>query len=99
MRIAALAIVTLLLAGCEHMYGAFDTRLSDSEAISIARREAAHRGVPLDGRRPVVKRSETGAMVYFEDPTCDASCLDGLPVMVEVSPRSRRVTYFADGRV
>ncbi|OHB29339.1 MAG: hypothetical protein A2790_13275 [Phenylobacterium sp. RIFCSPHIGHO2_01_FULL_69_31] len=99
MRIATLFTCALMLAGCEHMYGGFDGKLSDSEAISLARREAARRGVLLAGRQPVVRRSETGAMVYFEDPACRTACLDGLPVVVGISPDKRRVIYFSDGRV
>jgi hypothetical protein len=99
MRVAVVIALAVALAGCEHIYGGLDSGLSDSDAMAIARHEAARRGVPLDGRRAVVRRTATGAMVYFEDPDCDAGCLDGLPVMVEIAPRTRSVTYFHDGRV
>lgn len=98
MRVALVTTLALALVGCEHMYGGLDSSLSDAEAVSIAQREAARRGASPDGRRAVVRRSPTGAMVYFEDPDCDAGCLDGLPIMVEIAPGTRRITYFHDGR-
>ncbi len=84
----------LLLAGCEHMYGAGDIRLSDGRLVQMAQEEAARRNISLRGLAPSVARFDTGASIYFESPGCRAqSCIDGGLPHFFVPAGQRRITY------
>ena len=94
MRVLAVVIVGLLLAGCDHMYGAVDGgRLSDSLAIQLARQEAVKRDISLKGLEPAVARFDTGTGISFDLPGCaDGSCLDGGPYFF-IDAGKRRISY------
>jgi hypothetical protein len=94
MRALLLAALALMLTGCEHLYGAGDVRLSDAEAIRIARAEAARRHIVLTALEPAVMRSDTGVMITFDGADRrTAPCIDGgLPAFF-IPAGSQRVTY------
>lgn len=94
-----LAAVALLLAGCEHMYAGTDIALTDSDAIRIARQYALRHNIPLKGLKPGVARFDTGISVTFGDPACEATCIDGLPILFFIKPGQHRISHFQDGRV
>jgi len=39
MRVAVLTLIALALAGCEHMYGGMDARVTEAEAIKLVSTE------------------------------------------------------------
>lgn len=76
MRAALVIALALALAGCEHMYGAGDVRLSEADAAQIAQREAL-RCLPETANWDLkVQRSEKLIYVSLMPPECrDTICL------------------------
>lgn len=99
MRVAKVLVATLLIAGCEHMYGAEDLELTDSEAMEIAQDYAARRGLAIEGRVPVVGHHGDGTTIELWRPEClEGPCSD-LPLSFYIPMGKRRVAGFHDGQL
>ncbi|MBL8555924.1 MAG: hypothetical protein JNL41_16730 [Phenylobacterium sp.] len=93
MKAAVVLAIALLLAGCEHMYGAVDAASINAQLIEQARRATAGEHISVDGMTPTVLDRGRVWVIHFERP--DPNVLDG-GVAVLINKKTRRVEGIAN---